>query len=93
MQLVFQIEARWHKRSSLAKTKPRLRSSGGALINPTILDGAECSTVWGAPGSKLATPRKNCRVLKHGRRLQPCNGEAFTRHRSHRPLMHRLTLH
>jgi hypothetical protein len=50
MQLVFQIEARWHKRSSLAKTKPRLRSSGGALINATIRR-------WGGMFNRLGRPR------------------------------------
>jgi hypothetical protein len=58
MQLVFQIEARWHKRSSLAQTKPRLRSSGGALINATIRRWGGMFNRLGLPGSKLATPRK-----------------------------------
>src|SRR3981189_2800780 len=58
---------------------------------PPSVDGAECSTAWGAPGFQaLQRLVKNWRVLKHGQRLQPCNGEAFTRHRSHHPLMHRL---
>ena len=68
---------------------------------PPSVDGAECSTVWGASGSELATAQKSCRVLKHGAALaaMQCRSlyaisfaSSFTRHRSHRPLMHRLTL-
>jgi hypothetical protein len=36
---------------------------------PPSVDGAECSTVWGASGSELASAQKSCRVLKHGAAL------------------------
>ena len=71
-----------------------------AVQLPPSVDGAECSTVWGASGSELATAQKSRRVLKHGAALaaMQCRSlyaisfaSSFTRHRSHRPLMHRLT--
>jgi hypothetical protein len=74
-------EARRHLQNArLGQQVPHLRDQAEprwAVQLPPSVDGAECSTVWGASGSELATAQKSCRVLKHGAALAAMQCRSF----------------